>query len=210
MRCSVRNDDCGTAPGNARGLRAALRISPAGFTYVALLATIVIISISLGAAGKYWSSVMKREKEEELLFRGDQYRSAIERYYTAKQPFTFPNSIDDLLSDDRFPQAKRHLRKKFLDPVTNEDFELIRDLTKGNRITGVYSRSSQEPVRVAGFPDQYKEFEGKLMYSEWKFLYTPPQQQVPGHPQGTTPRGSVPVPVPPPPSETSPGPDPGP
>ena len=31
-----------------------------GFTYIALLAAIVIIGISLGAAGKDWSNVMQR------------------------------------------------------------------------------------------------------------------------------------------------------
>ena len=54
-----------------------------GFAYIALLVAIIIIGISLGAAGKYWSNVMLRDKEEELLYRGDQYRRAIERYVSA-------------------------------------------------------------------------------------------------------------------------------
>ncbi len=57
--------------------------NPEGFIYIALLAALVIIGISLGAAGKYWQNVVLRDKEEDLLFRGDQYRQAIERYYTA-------------------------------------------------------------------------------------------------------------------------------
>ena len=34
-----------------------------GFTYIALLAAIVIIGISLGATGRYWSNVVLRDKE---------------------------------------------------------------------------------------------------------------------------------------------------
>jgi len=153
--------------------QSAIRNPQSGFTYIALLAAIVIIGISLGAAGKYWQNVMMREKEEELLFRGEQYRLAIERYYQAKTPLQYPSSIDNLLKDDRFPQAKRHLRQQYKDPITGEDFEIIKDMTKGNRITGVYSKSDKEPIRTTGFDDRYKEFGGKKSYNEWKFIFTP-------------------------------------
>jgi type II secretory pathway pseudopilin PulG len=149
-----------------------------GFTYIALLAAIVIIGISLGAAGKYWSNVILREKETELLFRGDQYRLAIEKYYSAiPGRLEYPQSIDDLVKDSRTAAGKRHLRLKFKDPITGEDFVEFRDKTKANRITGVYSSSGKEPLKQGNFPDQYKDFEGKKKYSEWKFMFTP--QQVP-------------------------------
>jgi type II secretory pathway pseudopilin PulG len=147
-----------------------------GFTYIALLAAIVIIGISLGAAGKYWSNVILREKETELLFRGDQYRQAIEKYYSAiPGRLEYPQSIDDLVKDDRTAGGKRHLRLKFKDPITGEDFVEFRDKTKANRITGVYSSSDKEPLKQGNFPDQYKDFEGKKKYSEWKFMFTPQQ-----------------------------------
>jgi Tfp pilus assembly protein PilE len=75
-----------------------------GFTYIALLAAIVIIGITLGSAAKSWQNIAQREKEEELLFRGNQYRQAIERYYNALPGrHQFPNSIDVLLKDERTP-----------------------------------------------------------------------------------------------------------
>jgi len=155
-----------------------LRTQNSGFTYTALLVAIVILGISMGAAGKYWSHVLQREKEEELLFRGEQYRLAIERYYSAKVPNAFPQNIEDLLADNRTATGRRHLRQKYKDPITGEDFELFRDLTKGNRITGVYSKSEREPLKKTGFPDTstiYSDFEGKMQYKEWKFLYAPQQ-----------------------------------
>jgi type II secretory pathway pseudopilin PulG len=183
-----------------RDQRSGIRNS-SGFTYVALLAAIVIIGISMGATGKYWSFVMHREKEEELLFRGEQYRLAIERYYVANcgktnmpcQASVLPQSIDDLLSDGRFPQAKRHLRRKYEDPMTRKDFEIIRDMTKGNRISGVVSESDKEPLKKSDFPEQYQEFENKKSYKEWKFVYTVKQVSGPaGAPSRVLPRQITP------------------
>jgi type II secretory pathway pseudopilin PulG len=141
-----------------------------GFSYVALLVAIVIIGISLGAAGKYWQNVMLREKEEEMLFRGDQYRKAIERYYNAVpgRP-QYPQNIDDLLTDNRTPVGKRHLRQKYKDPMTGEDFAEIRD-PRTRAIVGVYSTSEKEPLKKDNFPPAYKDLAGKSKYSEWLFI----------------------------------------
>jgi type II secretory pathway pseudopilin PulG len=183
-QCGVRSAECGMK-GTSRGRHA-------GFTYIALLAAIVIIGISMGAAGKYWSYVKQRDREEELLFRGNQYRQAIARYYFAKLPNAFPPTVEQLLKDDRFPQGKRHLRQQYLDPFTGEDFELIRDMTKGNRITGVYSKSDKEPLKKADFSEDDKEFENKKEYKEWKFLFTAPAAQ-PGRPGAPAVRPGAPA-----------------
>ena len=147
--------------------------SSRGFTYIALLVAITIIGISLGATGKYWQNIMQREKEEELLFRGDQYRKAIERYYFAiPGRMEYPQNIDDLLVDNRTAMGKRHLRQKYKDPITGEDFTEFRDQTRGNRITGVYSASEKGPLKQGNFPEEYRDFEGKKKYNEWKFVFT--------------------------------------
>lgn len=157
---------------NCRAVRHRTRGAETGFTYVALLAIIAIIGISLGATGKYWSSVVQREREEELLFRGDQFRLAIERYYFAIPGRNqYPQSVDDLLTDNRTPQGKHHLRRRYKDPMTNEDFVEVRDaLTK--RIIGVRSASDKKPIRQGEFPLPYQDFTGKEKYSEWEFRTT--------------------------------------
>jgi type II secretory pathway pseudopilin PulG len=149
--------------------RSTFRTSP-GFTYTALLAALVIIGISLGAAGKYWQTVILREKEEELIFRGDQYRVAIERYYFAipAQP-RYPDALEKLLKDERTPAGKRHLRQQYKDPITNDEFVLIIDqLSK--RIIGVRSASDKTPLKKDNFPEPYQDFAGKAKYSEWQFI----------------------------------------
>jgi type II secretory pathway pseudopilin PulG len=143
-----------------------------GFAYVALIVAIVIIGLSLGAAGKYWSYEILRDKEEELLFRGDQYRIAIERYYFALpgRP-QYPASVENLLNDARTPAGKRHLRQQFKDPITDEDFVLIQDQLD-KRIRGVHSASNKTPLKLGNFPEVYKEVAGKDKYSDWEFKTT--------------------------------------
>jgi type II secretory pathway pseudopilin PulG len=178
-----------------------------GFTYTALLAAIVIIGISLGAAGKYWSSVMLREKEEELLFRGDQYRMAIGRYYREKIPNVYPPNIEELLKDSRTVSGKRHLRQQYKDPITGEDFEIItaQTMTAGvvlpaqvgkAGIIGVCSKSEKEPLKQANFPEQYRDFEGKKRYGDWRFVYAPLQGQpvIPGQQLPLSPPGPLRLP----------------
>ncbi len=164
-------------------------LSSSGFTYIALLAAIVIIGISLGAAGKYWSNVIQREKEQELLFRGEQYWKAIALYYRSAITGTqgaYPPGIEELLKDNRTAAGKRHLRQKYKDPLTGEDFIVIRQ--KGTRrIVGVRSASDKEPLKQGNFPISedverntlYQKFEGKKKYSEWRFIYIAPGQAEP-------------------------------
>jgi type II secretory pathway pseudopilin PulG len=147
-----------------------------GFTYIALLAAIVIIGISLAAAGKYWSNVLQREKEEELLFRGNQYVIAIDRYTHAMPGINrTPSSIDDLLNDSRL-MNRHHLRRRYKDPITGEDFVEIFTVIGGQtkQLTGVHSSSDKEPIKQSNFPADppyFKDFEGKKKYSDWQFVY---------------------------------------
>lgn len=141
--------------------------SSSGFSYIALLAAITIIGISLGAVGKYWHNVLQRDKEEELLFRGDQIRRAIGTYFRYGNRNQYPASLDNLLKDERSPTGIRHLRQKYKDPITGEDFVETRDpLTRG--IMGVYSSSSKKPLKQANFPPDLA-FTGMSKYSDWKF-----------------------------------------
>jgi type II secretory pathway pseudopilin PulG len=79
----------------------------------ALLVMVAVLTILMSAAMPVWRRETQREKEEELVFRGLQYVRAI-RLYQAKTQ-SFPPSIDVLVQG-------RYLRKKYKDPITNDDF----------------------------------------------------------------------------------------
>ena len=88
-----------------------------GYLMVALLVAMSVMAILMSAALPAWRTLAQREKEAELIFRGEQYARAIglfQRRYANASP---PNL--DVLINERF------LRKKYKDPITNEDFQLV-------------------------------------------------------------------------------------
>ncbi len=181
-------------------IRRALRplVNQRGVTLMVVLVMVVIVGLGAGMAGSTWKTVMQREREEELLFRGDQIRKAIESYASHRagnQPSSspqnagstpgrigaapggasYPNTLDDLLRDPRSPSAVRHLRKLFKDPFTGEDWVLIKD--PAGRVKGVKSASTLEPFKQDGFPPEYASFKGAAAYADWQFVYEQGQRQ---------------------------------
>jgi len=83
----------------------------------ALLVAMSIMAVMLTVAMPVWKHTAQREKEEELVFRGLQYVHAI-GMFQRKFANAYPPNID-VLVDQRF------LRKKYKDPITNDDFVII-------------------------------------------------------------------------------------
>ena len=82
----------------------------------ALLVALSVMAVLLSVALPAWSHMIRREKEEELIFRGLQYARAINQYQR-KFANASPASLDLLIE-------QRMLRKKFKDPLSpNKDGE---------------------------------------------------------------------------------------
>ena len=145
-----------------------------GAALMGVLVAVVILGLMSGIAGSTWSSTMQRAKEQELLWRGNQYRQAIGSYYETAHGGAagiFPSDLESLTKDPRSAVVVRHLRKLFLDPMTGEDWVVIKD--PSGKISGVHSSSTQEPFKKSGFSEINKDFEDKESYSEWQFVFTP-------------------------------------
>ena len=86
-----------------------------GYAMAALLVTLAIMTILLSIAMPVWRHEAQREKEAELVFRGEQYARAVAlfRYKNANLPNALPPSIDFLVEN-------RFLRKKYKDPMTKD------------------------------------------------------------------------------------------
>lgn len=140
-----------------------------GFTLLGLLFLVALLGAGLAAVGHVWQAASQREKEVELLFIGNQYRQALERYRSVPGgDRSYPKKLEDLLADPRFPNKVRHLRRLWPDPITGGDWVLVRDA--GGGIKGVHSGSTAEPWKTAGFPPAYAKFEGARRYADWVFL----------------------------------------
>jgi type II secretory pathway pseudopilin PulG len=88
-----------------------------GYAMAALLVGISVMSVLMSMALPVWSHMVKREKEAELIWRGEQYKRAI-MLFQRKYANTFPPTLDVLLE-------QKFLRKKYKDPITNDDFQLL-------------------------------------------------------------------------------------
>jgi len=145
-----------------------------GFTYIGLLFAIAILGFAMAAVGTVWSAAAKRDREQQLMWTGGQFRRAIASYYTNGPPGVreFPRDLADLLEDRRGPIVRRHLRRLYPDPVTGIfDWQVLR--LPDASIIGVASSSTQAPLKRAGFPDADSTFENASCYCDWRFVYLP-------------------------------------
>ena len=144
-----------------------------GVMLLALLLGLALSGIALMGAVDVWTMQSQREREQQLLFAGDQYRLAIQRYfYAAPQgaPKSLPLTFDALLEDDRFPVPVRHLRRLYPDPITGKPWGEVR--TEDGHLSGVYSISEATPVKQAGFSNMDKNFSEQPSYQKWVFEFT--------------------------------------
>lgn len=88
-----------------------------GYAMAALLVAMSIMAVAMSMLLPAWRTMAQREREAEYFFRGQQYATAIARYQRARG--AFPPDIDVLVRE-------RFLRKKYKDPLTGEDFEVVR------------------------------------------------------------------------------------
>lgn len=82
-----------------------------GYTLLILLFAVAVLSIGLIVAVPVWQTQIQREKEEELIFRGNQYVEAI-RLYQLKKPGTYPSTLDELIEE-------KCIRRLYKDPMTS-------------------------------------------------------------------------------------------
>lgn len=141
-----------------------------GFTYLGVLFLVALMGTALAGTGLLWATASQRARERELLWVGSQYAQALRSYYRASVGVAqYPQRLEELLEDRRVPSVRRHLRRLYPDPITNSlDWGLVHSFD--GRITGVYSRSERQPLKIAGFPPQWADFAGTTRYSAWRFV----------------------------------------
>lgn len=83
----------------------------------ALIVALGIMAIMMTVAMPVWKQAAQREKEEELIFRGQQYVHAL-ALFSRKYASAAPPNLNVLVE-------QRFLRKKYKDPITNDDFAPI-------------------------------------------------------------------------------------
>ncbi len=162
----------------------------AGYAMAALLVGLSVMAIVMSVAMPTWSHMIRRDKEQELVFRGTQYARAINQYQR-KFANASPANLDVLIE-------QRLLRKKFKDPLSpNKDgeFQMLYlnnqgtsargagrgpgsgagtqtgttlSTTPSGGIVGVASKNTGTSILI---------YKGKTHYNEWQFVGTEQSQQ---------------------------------
>jgi hypothetical protein len=109
----------------------------------------------MSVAMPVWRQAAQREKEAELIWRGQQYDRAIQLYRRKASAPGAPNL--DILIQQKF------LRKKYKDPITGGDFELrpVGAMGPGTQMPGMPGTGNLRPGagnRSSGFGSQTAPF----------------------------------------------------
>ena len=163
-----------------------------GYAMASLLVTLGVMGILSSVLLPVWNQMAKREREAELIFRGEQYSRAVE-LYQRRYVGAYPPDFETLVE-------QRFLRRMYDDPMTEDgEFQVVyfsqmaevqgepstaarpgeetSDATDRPRQTepirfdngeqggviGVVSQSDEESLRV---------YNGREKYNEWAFVYS--------------------------------------
>ncbi len=164
-----------------------------GYILTTTIVMVVILSISMAMIAEKWTYVMKREKENELLFRGEQYAQAIRRFYLIHKRYPF--KLEELI--ESYPRC---IRKLYPEPFSRDkkwgiiylsdlaSGKVFKDTSKSNTpskntapkpvpMGQIYSKSTTPLVtgQIVGVYSKcsdrpYKDFMKGEIYSDWKFI----------------------------------------
>ena len=87
-----------------------------GYAMAALLVGLSVMSVMLSMALPVWRTWVQRERETELIFRGEQYVQAINLF--SRRTGGFPTSLDQL-------RQGRYIRRLYTDPITDGEFQPV-------------------------------------------------------------------------------------
>jgi type II secretory pathway pseudopilin PulG len=92
-----------------------------GYVLLGLMLAVTLMLIAMSIAAPRIAQQIKRQKEEELVHRGEDYATAVKRF-VHKSGGQFPATLEQLEDTNHI----RFLRKRYKDPITGEaDWKLV-------------------------------------------------------------------------------------
>ena len=169
---------------------------PAGYTLVAVVVFIAVLTILIAAVAPSVSTIMRRERETELIFRGKQYARAIVLFQ--RRYGRYPTSLKELQEN-----RPRTIRKLWKDPMCNcADWHLLiqgqpdavpfidervdpsnrppstnQGILRPTPTPGLFGAREETKnvgpivgVRSKIHKEALREWRGKRFYDEWRFI----------------------------------------
>jgi type II secretory pathway pseudopilin PulG len=163
-----------------------------GYTLVAVVIGMLILSIVIAAVGPALGNIGKRDREQELLFRGKQYARAIGLFQ--RRYGRYPNTLKELYENN-----PRTIRQLWKDPICNcPDWYLLIWNTPDALPQGTAAPAPGQPggppptptpapgpfgtpgqpqvvgpivgVRSKVHKEALQEWRGRKYYDEWRFI----------------------------------------
>jgi type II secretory pathway pseudopilin PulG len=169
-----------------------------GHAMVSLLVGLGIMSILLSILLPVWNQSAKRDREFELVFRGEQYARAIE-LYQRRFAGAYPPDFNTLVE-------QKLLRRMYSDPMTYDgEFRIIylsqietflRENSSNEASEGSREGGAPEPIRIEAVRFDNDEsggvvgvvsesdnsslrvYNGRQKYNEWAFIYAPSSRRL--------------------------------
>jgi len=94
-----------------------MRSGESGYAFLAVLVLLVLVAVLLMVGFQPYTTVMQREREAELVFRGEAYVEAI-RAYQGEHGGAYPTKLSDLLKPG--PRRRRYIRQLYRNPFDPE------------------------------------------------------------------------------------------
>ncbi len=181
-----------------RSTRTGNRDADRGYTMVGVVIFIAILTIVIAAVGPSISAIMKRDREEELLFRGKQYARAIALFQ--RRYGRYPTSLKEM-----YASRPHTLRKLWKEPMCNcSDWKLLiqgqpdsasfadQNVDPSNRPPSTYGKlvrttplpsiwplgPDNQPINLGPIvgvrsklhQQALREWRGRKYYDEWRFV----------------------------------------
>ncbi|HWR34643.1 MAG TPA: hypothetical protein VN622_02090 [Clostridia bacterium] len=118
-----------------------------GYILLILLLAMALLILAMTAAAPRIAQQVKRDREQEMIHRGEQYARAVKKYY--KKFGRYPTRVEDLEKTNNI----RFLRKRYKDPMTESgNWRLVRfgevQLGQTGGSTGSIAPSAQQPQGI--------------------------------------------------------------
>ena len=143
-----------------------------GYAMIALMIAVTVLAIFMLMAVPLWQTAMQREAEEELMFRGRQYVTAI-GLYLKNHNNLYAQNLEVL-------HLEKFLRQLYKDPMTDDGgWDLVfQDSSAGaakllvvpaGQAKAYFGRAVLVGVCSTSPETGFREYRGKKKYNEWAF-----------------------------------------
>jgi hypothetical protein len=122
-----------------------------GALLIILMVGVAVAMVAIATAFQSWSIVWRRDSEEELIFRGQQYADAI-KAYRKEHGNQCPPNLEELMKPG--PRQVRYIRKLYKDPMThNGKWGLLYLMPGGNAIYDPVAAQKAKTEKAEGSHD---------------------------------------------------------